>query len=431
MKTTSAAIPASHAPPSAGTYRWIQLSDITDGPGQYGTSQKASSEDIGLPVLRMGNLRDGRIAWENLKYVSLPREEENKYRLAAGDILFNRTNSVELVGKSGVFDGAREAIFASYLIRFRAKRELVEPEYLCSYINSRFGRAFIVANMARAIGQANISASIMQRMRVPLPPLAEQRRITALLRVRSEAAEGIREASKRQLVAANSLGAALLRHVFGEQWPLSFDGDLPGASARNKWGWVSLLEVAQLESGHTPSRSEPRYWGGDVPWISLKDMRALQDIYIHDTADRPTVVGIENSAARMLPEGTVVLSRTASVGHTAIMGRPMATSQDFANWVCGPRLDPLFLLFVLRGSPPVLERASDGAIHKTIYMPTLKRAKIILPPLEEQRAIVARLREVWTQARVMENAVAKCTETLDVLTGAVRDEVFAHLCEGR
>jgi type I restriction enzyme, S subunit len=431
MKTNPQSVLAPHVSTVAPGWRWAKLGDVTDGPGQYGTSQKATRQETGLPVLRMGNLRDGRIAWENLKYVALPRAEEDKFRLVAGDILFNRTNSAELVGKSAVFDSAQDAVFASYLIRFRARPSVVEPEYLCAYINSRFGRAFIVANMARAVGQANISASAMQRFPVPVPPLDEQRRIVGLLRDRNEATSRIQAASESQLGATKCLQAALLRHSFGEQWPLSFSADLPRTSASNKWRWVSLLEVAQLESGHTPSRSEPSYWGGNVPWISLKDMTALKDIYINDTVDHPTMIGIENSAARILPEGTVVLSRTASVGHSAIMGRPMATSQDFANWICKPDLNPLFLLFVFRGSLPVLERASDGATHKTIYMPTLKRAKIILPPLPEQLEIVARLREGWTQAWAVETAAVRRTALLDGLTGCVRDEVFAHMAEGR
>jgi len=209
-------------------------------------------------------------------------------------------------------------------------------------------------------------------------------------------------------------------------WPLSFSNVMPTTALPKGWRWASLLEkdVAQLKSGHTPSRNEPSYWGGEVPWISLRDVKGLSSIYINDTADHPTPKGIENSAARMLPEGTVVLSRTASIGHCAIMGREMATSQDFANWICGPLLDPLFLLFVFRGSLPVLKRASDGAIHKTIYMPTIKRAKIIIPPLDKQRELVKRLSDAWATARAMQEAASVAKAAVEALPGALLRAAF-------
>jgi type I restriction enzyme S subunit len=209
-------------------------------------------------------------------------------------------------------------------------------------------------------------------------------------------------------------------------WPLSFSNAMPKSKLPKGWRWVSLLDddVAELASGHTPSRKESSYWGGDVPWISLRDVKDLGEIYIHDTADHPTKKGIENSAARMLPKETVVLSRTASLGHCAIMGREMATSQDFANWICGPLLDPLYLLFVFRGSKPVLKKASDGAIHKTIYMPTIKRAKIILPPLDKQRALVKQLSDAWATARAMQVAAASALAAVEALPGALLRAAF-------
>jgi type I restriction enzyme S subunit len=95
-----------------------------------------------------------------------------------------------------------------------------------------------------------------------------------------------------------------------------------------------LTVLARLESGHTPSRKHPEYWGGNIPWIGIQDARANDGQVIEDTEEKTNELGIENSSARVLPEKTVCLSRTASVGYVVIMGRPMATSQDFVNWVC-------------------------------------------------------------------------------------------------
>jgi type I restriction enzyme S subunit len=86
------------------------------------------------------------------------------------------------------------------------------------------------------------------------------------------------------------------------------------------------------------------------------------------------------------------MSRTASVAFVTVMGRPMATSQDFVNWICGPDLDPWFLAWALIASRPYLLELASGAIHKTIYMPTVESFRICIPPVDEQRRVVATLR---------------------------------------
>jgi len=104
------------------------------------------------------------------------------------------------------------------------------------------------------------------------------------------------------------------------------------------WEWAPLIQVAQLESGHTPSRNRPDWWGGDIPWIGLVDARIHNGGRIVETLQHTNPQGIAHSAARVLPAGTVCFSRTASVGYVVVMAGPMATSQDFVNWVPTPAM---------------------------------------------------------------------------------------------
>jgi type I restriction enzyme S subunit len=99
------------------------------------------------------------------------------------------------------------------------------------------------------------------------------------------------------------------------------------------WKWVPLVEIAKMESGHTPSRRHPEWWDGDIPWIGIVDAREHHCGVINDTIQHTNEEGLANSASRLLPKGTVCVSRTASVGYVVTMGRNMATSQDFVNWV--------------------------------------------------------------------------------------------------
>lgn len=151
-----------------------------------------------------------------------------------------------------------------------------------------------------------------------------------------------------------------------------------------EWEYAQLTQVAQLESGHTPSREEPKYWSGNIPWVSLHDTDNLDGREITITKLTVSQDGINNSSARLLPAGTVIFSRTATVGKATILGREMATSQDFANFICGARLNNLFLVQLLRGMTRQWHRLMAGSTHSTIYMPAFKSLFIVLPPRREQ-----------------------------------------------
>ncbi|MBE2269346.1 MAG: restriction endonuclease subunit S [Anaerolinea sp.] len=161
----------------------------------------------------------------------------------------------------------------------------------------------------------------------------------------------------------------------------------PTREAPTGWNWTLLTDVARLESGHTPSRRHPEYWGGDVPWIGIKDATDNHGRTIYDTYQHTNQLGIENSSARILPTHTVCLSRTASVGYVIVMGKPMATSQDFVNWVCSDALDYRFLKYVLLAEKDSFLRFASGTTHQTIYYPEVKAFHICLPPKAEQKVI--------------------------------------------
>jgi type I restriction enzyme, S subunit len=160
------------------------------------------------------------------------------------------------------------------------------------------------------------------------------------------------------------------------------------------WDCLPICDLARLESGHTPSRTVNAYWSGPIPWVSLHDTNSLDQNYIYDTALTITQQGIDNSSARLLPAGTVVFSRTATVGKAAILGCAMATSQDFANYVCGPKLCNLFVVYLFRGMARTWASLMAGSTHKTIYMPTFEKLRIPVPSVSEQESIAGALADV-------------------------------------
>jgi type I restriction enzyme S subunit len=199
----------------------------------------------------------------------------------------------------------------------------------------------------------------------------------------------------------------------------------PDADAPAGWRWVPLTDVARLESGHTPSRKHPEYWAGDIPWVSLQDARDHHGRLIIETTEHTNALGLSNSAARLLPEGTVCLSRTASVGYVVVMGRPMATSQDFVNWICSDALLPQFLVYALLAEGKGIRRFGRGTTHTTIYYPEVKALHICLPPVREQEEICQRVAGWLKTIEQLRHHVADAAKKLEKATKAVIAKALA------
>ncbi|ESW61314.1 MAG: hypothetical protein Q27BPR15_07155 [Rhodobacter sp. CACIA14H1] len=177
----------------------------------YGSSSKAHDEATGLPMLRMGNVTmDGSLDLRNLKYVELDPTEQAKFTLKKGDILFNRTNSKELVGKTGIWDGSCEAVYASYFIRLRTKPDLMAPEVLWAFMNSKHTKGMLFGMARGAIGQSNINSKELKAIRLFAPPIALQQRFSQLYYdLKAKAAM-----SAAATTAATSIADSLANEVF-------------------------------------------------------------------------------------------------------------------------------------------------------------------------------------------------------------------------
>lgn len=185
-----------------------RIGDLLES-ASYGTSEK-SRADGEFPVLRMNNItRDGAVDFTDLKYMDLDEGQRERYLVRAGDVLFNRTNSIELVGKTGIFRDARPMAYAGYLIRLRTNQEN-DPEYLAAFLNSGYSKDVLRGMGKSIIGMANINATEVQRIGIPCPPLARQRVFASRVR----AVERHKVSHKLSLAQLNALFASLQYRAF-------------------------------------------------------------------------------------------------------------------------------------------------------------------------------------------------------------------------
>lgn len=154
-------------------WKWITLNNLIESM-TYGSSAKTDDDSSGKAVLRMGNIQDGSLLNDNLKYLPLNHLDVKKFVLEENDILFNRTNSYELVGKSALVTQEFEGYsFASYLIRLSLiDKEILAP-YVVTFINSKIGRKMLLSMVTQQVGQANINSQKLASLPIPSPPKNE------------------------------------------------------------------------------------------------------------------------------------------------------------------------------------------------------------------------------------------------------------------
>jgi type I restriction enzyme S subunit len=203
-----------HEPSSGWTL--VSVREITASM-DYGTSAKTLAEATkpsDIPVLRMGNIQDGKLDLSNLKYLSSDHLDFPSKILSPGDVLFNRTNSAELVGKTAVYKGSPAvSSFASYLIRIRTSEEVL-PDWLALCVNSPQGRRYIASVQSQQVGQANVNGTKLSQMPIRVPSLDVQERILVALDSTNAAVESCKAEIVNELQRASSLRRSILSSAF-------------------------------------------------------------------------------------------------------------------------------------------------------------------------------------------------------------------------
>lgn len=342
---------------------------------------------------------------------------------ADGDVLFSKITPCMQNGKHAVARDLIDGIgFGTTEFHVLRPGPAVRAEWIFHFLRQPSTLKAAERSFQGSVGLQRVPESFLAQLHIPLPSLREQdSAIDAIERALHEARvsqEGLQE----QLALASALQSALFREEFGTSAPICI-----GTHSGNgkEWRLHRLVDLARLESGHTPSRRHPEWWGGDVPWLALPDIRKLHGKVAMQTTENTNALGLANSSARLLPVGTVCLCRDASIGFVTMLGRPMATSQHFCNWICDPeKLDPEFLMYAFMASHDYLKDLGSGSVLKTIYMPTIQSFHLCAPDIGEQRRIARRLRDRLSEAEALHSTLAARLAEIERLPQRVLGSVF-------
>ena len=433
-------------------WEWCRMRDVIYPP-KYGTSSKSLANGD-VPVLRMGNIQDGKVVYDKLVF-SNNVEDNRKYLLQDGDLLFNRTNSAELVGKTAIFKGNRHVIYAGYLILLRPIK--TNSEYLNYIFSSPYVRSYCKEVKTIGVQQCNINAEKVSQLLVPIAPFEEQMRIVDkikevlpsvdkysisqynldLLNVSlSECLKKsiLQEAIQGRLVpqiAEEGTAQELLEQIKAEKQKLVKEGKLKKSALNdsiifrgddnryyekigkkcvditdeipfeipNNWAWSRLSSMCSIVNGFTPLRSESRFWDcGTINWFTVEDIKNQGEI-IYSTKQK--ITDEATSKERIVRAGSVLLCCTASVGQCALAKIDLTTNQQFnaltVKDVNSSILTDNYLFWFAKTLKPTLHRLSGKTTFEFVSVKKVGNILIPLPPLKEQQHIVAQIEKLFEQ----------------------------------
>jgi type I restriction enzyme S subunit len=363
---------------------------------QLGTVATISTQKVGNNVCVPMSITSG---------VGLVSQEDKFGRVIAGDsyknylllkpneFAYNKSATKEYPeGFLTLYSGtALAAVPNSIFTCFRINGESPHVGFLnyqfSDNLHGRWLRKFIQVG-ARAHGSLSINDIDLMALPVPVPAgttsVAEQQKIADCLSSLDE----LIAAQAHKVDALKTHKKGLMQQLFPREGETQPRLRFPEFHGTTGWTMEKIENLAKRGSGHTPSKSVPEYYGGGVKWVSLADSKRLDTGFISETETNISELGIKNSSAVLHPAGTVLISRDAGVGKSAVMAVPMAVSQHFIVWVCdNQKLRNWFLYYLLQFMKPIFERIATGSTIKTIGLPFFKELSIAVPSVSEQQRI--------------------------------------------
>ena len=400
---------------------WCRLKEITTEL-KYGTSEKSSLEGK-IPVLRMGNITtNGTIDYSNIVFSS-NEEDIKEFLLTKGNLVFNRTNSSDLVGKTAIYRGEIPAIFAGYLIKIALLK--VNPEYTNLVMNSSYYRKWCYSVKSDAVNQSNINAEKLSNLLISLPPLAEQHRIAqkveqllaivdTIEQLQEQLKSDVKQAKNQVLSDAiagklthqdpnDEPAEALLKRI-GKTTTTATD--TPYEKLPKGWAWCRLGDIGEIIGGGTPSTSIEEYWNGEVSWITPADLSNYSDKYIAQGKRNITQLGLDNSSAKLIPKGSILFSTRAPIGYVVIADRPLSTNQGFKSLSLSINMSEEFVYYFLLAEKERIKLLASGTTFQELSASAFSKILIPLPPLAEQHRIVQQIKNYFTAFDQIEKELA-------------------------
>lgn len=426
--------------------------------GPFGTQlhQEDYVED-GTPIITVEHLGENRIVHQDLPRVSEEdRQRLTKYSLQTGDIVFSRVGSVDR--RAIVRETENGWLFSGRCLRVRPDPGKLDAQWLSYFFGLPSFKQYI-RGIAVGATMPSINTKILSDVPIYFPDIDQQRKAAKffaslddkieinrrinqtleamaqaifkswfvdfdpvkakiaakaahtpalsqreemVLRAAMRAISGKTDAELDALPPEHYQQLAATAALFPDEMVDSELGEIPKG-----WEVQPLSKMIQLIGGGTPKRSESSYWRGDVLWYSVKDTPADGDVWVVDTDEKISSLGLQKSSAKLLPVGTTIISARGTVGKLAMVGYEMAMNQSCYGVAGADDLGNCFNYFNLKEAVETLKRNTHGAVFDTITQSTFETVVCVRPLSDQHRAFDQQVQPLLDQIRanVIQNRV--------------------------
>ncbi|HBC3525312.1 TPA: restriction endonuclease subunit S [Vibrio alginolyticus] len=348
-------------------------------------------------MFKMNNFRNGFMSEKGVDTVNLDETEFDKYRLEYGDILFNRTNSIDLVGKTGIFTLEGDYVFASYLVRLKVNRDIADPFYLNYFMNFDATKLRLRSLATKAVSQANINPTQLKKLlKVPLLPLSEQRKIAKILSTWDKAiatTEKLIDTSKQQKKALMQQLLTGKKRLVNPETGKAFEGE---------WERHAMSDLAFIDRKSLGKKTPDDF---KFQYISLSDVAVgsiSKELEVHKFASAPS------RARRVIQEGDILLStvRPNLKGFAKVSGNhaDCIASTGFSVLTPKKRVSGDYIYQYIFSSHVTgqIDSLVVGSNYPAINSSDVAGLKVYCPTYEEQQKIASVLTTADKEIEVLE-----------------------------
>ena len=311
-------------------------------------------------------------------------ERLSAHKLQTGDIVFGRKGAVER--HAYISENENGWMQGSDCIRLRVKTASINSRYLSYFFLTPQHRAFMISMCSHGTTMASLNQKIIEMISVPMPDRKVQDKIVAILSLIDEKAKNNREINDNLEQQAQ----ALFQELFIE-------------NADPEWSEGTISDLGTVVGGSTPSKSKPEYYTEHgIAWITPKDLSVNKSKFITHGENDITELGLKNSSASIMPEGTVLFSSRAPIGYIAIAAGEVTTNQGFKSVIPRPAIGTPFVYYFLKNALPTIEGMASGSTFKEVSGSTMKIVPAFIPDDETLARFTEFCSPIFEQQQMLE-----------------------------
>lgn len=387
-------------------WRWVRLGEVASEIQSGFAFRKKGAKDGDILHIRPYNISsDGELLLEQQFKIPTNALPEGWSYLLPGDVLFNNTNSVELLGKTVIVKTKMLAAFSNHITRIRICLDKCKGEWLALVLRTLWQQGFFAQHCNKWVGQAGYNTKMLKKTLIPLPPLNEQQRIVAKVEALLEQVREARILRQKACEDTDCLWQAVLADTFPR----------PGTDLPPNWRWVRLGEVCEVVMGQSPPSSTYNQNKVGLPFFQGKS--DFGELY-------PSPRVWCSAPKKIAIAGDILISVRAPVGPTNLTNIKCCIGRGLAGIRVGSELDRYWLLFYLRSIENLLASSGTGSTFSAITKKELLSTLVPLPPLEEQRRIVTYLESTQEKINPLKDSQAQFETELQLLEQSILNSAF-------